>query len=164
MIRHFLFWLSGYLPGRVIDDGDQPYLERYYVATVRGVRIYLHRFVGSDPDRGVHDHPWRWAFSLVLAGWYLEERREGFRSVRWINWLTGDTFHRVILPTDGTREVWTLFIHRAGDVKPWGFLRPMVDYEGIFAFFPFVYPGGRKDPCWWRSAPRGRSLNRRPIA
>ena len=80
-MRMLLMWITSFLPARVISDNGHPYLERYYVCTLLGVRIYLHRFVGSDPDRGVHDHPWAWARSIVLAGWYLEERRTGIRSV-----------------------------------------------------------------------------------
>jgi hypothetical protein len=99
-MHKLLFWLSGHLSCRIISDGEQPYLERYYLLTLFGVRVYLHRFVASDPDRGTHDHPWPWAFSLILAGWYYEETAYGVSIVRWFNALTGSTFHRVILPRD----------------------------------------------------------------
>lgn len=124
-MRALLFWLTGFLPCRLINDGDRPYLERYFVARAFGVTVYLHRFVGDDPDRGLHDHPWSWALSLILAGYYYEERR-GYggvtlRPVRWVNLLAGDSFHRVLLPA-GKREAWTLFVHGAY-AKDWGFLR-----------------------------------------
>ncbi|WP_244260428.1 hypothetical protein [Burkholderia gladioli] len=57
-MRRVLYAISSRLPCRIIADGNKPYLERYYLATVFGVRFYLHRFVASDPDRGLHDHPW----------------------------------------------------------------------------------------------------------
>jgi len=33
--------------------------------------IYLHRFLRSDDDRALHDHPW-WNCSIVLTGEYTE--------------------------------------------------------------------------------------------
>ncbi len=153
MIRNFLYRVSGRLPCRIISDAGRPYLERYYVATVLGVRIYLHRFVASDPDRGLHDHPWAWGASLVLAGWYLEESRSGPRVVKWFNAFGGDFFHRVLIPVGGPSEVWTLFCHRAGDVKPWGFLRT-TDDGSVSSWFRFNYQGGKA--AWWKTAPQGR--------
>ena len=39
-----------------------PVLERYHVFefSPRGPGICFHRFVSSDPDRGLHDHPWNY--------------------------------------------------------------------------------------------------------
>lgn len=170
-MNKFLFWLSSFLPFREISDGDTPYLERYYIATLFGWRFYLHRFVGSDPDRGLHDHPFAKAYSLILSGWYFEETRSGTRKVRWSNSLTGDTFHRVVLPTlvyfpvwpgraeSAPKPCWTLFMHKAGSVKPWGFLRPpltpptypQVDYM-IFEPYQYTREGSQKD--WWLTAKR----------
>lgn len=156
MIRRILSAASSRLPCRIISDGSRPYLERYYLFTIFGVRFYLHRFVRSDPDRGVHDHPWPWAFSLILRGWYYEERRSGICSVRWLNWLTGDTFHRVILPEDrGVHEVWTIFAHRARRTKLWGFLRN----EGFQTIYRVHAPS--TDEAWWKTAPKGRDEPRR---
>lgn len=36
-----------------------------------GVNVYIHRFLRSDDDRALHDHPWPWA-TLLLDGQYLE--------------------------------------------------------------------------------------------
>lgn len=160
MMRTILYWLSGWLPCRMICDGQQPYLERYYLFTVFGVRVYLHRFVASDPDRGFHDHPWPWALSFLLMGWYWNHTRSGVFRVNWFNAIGADTFHRVVLPTDrGVHEVWTLFAHRAQDIKPWGFLRDL----GLLGFIytPCSYPQGVKQSEWWKTAPRGRFETRR---
>lgn len=147
--RAFLMWWSGRLRVRLIqetqpDGTNVPYLERYFVARIFGTRVYLHRFVGSDPHtRGLHDHPWKWAWSFILWGFYYEQRRTGVTRVSWFNRLQGDTFHRVILPRDHvmaaygkevfTRreavrllnkfptECWSLFLHRDAGDKPWGF-------------------------------------------
>ena len=95
--RKALYALAGRLPLRIISEGTRPYLERYYLFSLFGARCYLHRFVGDDPARGLHDHPWPWAYSVILAGEYIEVRRDGARRVRWFNSLRGDSFHRVLL-------------------------------------------------------------------
>ncbi|CAM2143682.1 conserved protein of unknown function [Pararobbsia alpina] len=156
-MKALLFWISGFLRCRIISDGDRPYLERYYLFTAFGTRAYLHRFVGSDPDRGVHDHPWPWALAIILFGWYWEQRRSGTRIVRWLNFLTGDTFHRVLLPKDrGVHEVWTIFIHRNAKVKPWGFLRTNADEVVTYR----VHASAPSD--WVGTALRGRNVGRQP--
>jgi len=145
MMRNWLFKWSGRLRLRVIQDAGVPYLERYYLGTWGGVRCYLHRFVNSDPDRGLHDHPWQWAASLVLTGHYWEEREQGRRTVRRFNWLRGSTFHRVLLPA-GVSEVWTLFVHHAEHSKSWGF-RAAGSSSVRSA-------SGENRRDWWHEAPR----------
>lgn len=172
-MNRILYWITGRLPCRIISDNGQPYLERYYLCTVLGVRFYLHRFVGSDPDRGQHDHPWPWAGSVILKGWYREDTRNGLRNVRWFNWLTGDTFHRVVLPKRMVQVTkngwvameqpcWTLFFHRAAYTKPWGFLRPL-EGEKVMMWWPHNYPkDGTGTPGeWWHQVPQGRFESRR---
>jgi hypothetical protein len=154
-MRRLLLRLSDRLPVREICEEGRPYLERYFLLHLFGIRVYLHRFVGSDPERGLHDHPWRWAFSLVLSGWYIEHRRDGRRIRRIGNLLSGDTFHRVVLP-EGMRECWTLFVHSAPDVKRWGFLSPSENIDAE-VWLPFQYASG-KNSRWEMSAPTGREL------
>lgn len=160
MIRSLLTRLTNRLPVRIISDDGTPYLERYYVGTAFGLRCYLHRFVGSDPDRGLHDHPWRFAFSIVLAGWYIERKRDGDRVRSRFNALTADTFHRVILP-EGATDAWTLFVHTTPGVKDWGFLRySRMQPHDLAVWEKYHYPqtGGVKDPRWWLHAPKGRDI------
>lgn len=171
MMRRLLMWLSDRLPAREIKHQGERYLERYYVATLFGYwRVYLHRFVGSDPD-GLHSHPWRWGLTVILAGWYLEQRRFGHRVVRWFGLVNGDTFHRVIKPEGA--DVWTLFIH-SPRVMNWGFLRrDSLTSFGCAPFYrhvrsefgPYRYEEvGDPEPSahgdWWRKAPKGRDLRR----
>ncbi len=117
--------LAGLLPLRIISDDGRPYLERYYVGTIFGRRLYLHRFVGSDPKRGWHDHPWYPAYSVVLWGEYGEERvtptamdfsnrlaanhtgtptqlEIQASKVRWFNRITQRIAHRVVIGNDWT--------------------------------------------------------------
>jgi hypothetical protein len=155
------------LPCRIIDgEQEEPYLERYYLFGAFGWHAYLHRFVDSDPDRGLHDHPWGRALSLVLTGGYdelryvralaeptadgrIEEPQVRRRRVRpWrFNLLRGTDFHRVVL-REG-RSAWTLFLH-GPRVKGWGFLR-----SGRFR--PMARDAGEfRHRDWWRTAPVGR--------
>ena len=166
-MNRLLYWLSGFLPCRLINDGALPYLERYYVGQAFGRTFYLHRFVASDPARGLHDHPWSRAFSIVLSGSYWEETRTGRRHIKWFNALTGDTFHRVILPDGyGTPgSVWTLFFH-GPYVKKWGFLKP-VDIshaDGVLMFLPYTYTDRASSGInrWWETAPKGKDSGRLP--
>lgn len=109
-------------------DGDA-YLSRYLIASVRGIGVYLHKFHRSDQDRELHNHPWKWAFSIILTGGYREERRigESLGANVWarvfrpgaINVIRGDTFHRVDL-LDEAAGCWTFFV--AGPkTSSWGF-------------------------------------------
>jgi hypothetical protein len=149
--------LSKHLFERVIMDRDglSPYLSRFYffggprdpesafddkgnpVKTVQWrelpFNVYLHKFHRSDADYAIHNHPWKWSFSIVLAGGYREERAwvgpwYGFYpdSVKTrkrvlrpgaVNFISRNDFHRVELIEE---DAWTLFVAgpRTGD---WGF-------------------------------------------
>jgi len=159
LTESLLFRITGRLPCRFIDgEQGEPYLERYYLFGAFGWHAYLHRFVDSDPDRGLHDHPWSRAVSLVLTGGYDElrsahgePRRAEARFVApWrLNFLRGEDFHRVVL-RDG-RPAWTLFIH-GPRVKGWGFiqngeLRTMAKDASEF-----------RHRDWWKRALSGREM------
>ncbi|KZY12277.1 hypothetical protein A3725_22125 [Alcanivorax sp. HI0035] len=106
-----------------------------------------------------------------------EERRSGRRKVRWFNSLTGDTFHRVVLPCplDGRpfqrpmcggpehepQNCWTLFFHRAGSTKEWGFLNLSEDGK-TKVFRPYLYTREGSQKGWWMKAPKGRDIARQP--
>lgn len=166
LIDNLLHRLTDHLPCRMIDgEQGEPYLERYYLASLdrvglKGWHAYLHRFVDSDPDRGLHDHPWGRALSLVLTGGYDEVRfgqgdlKAGqeptlTRRVRpgRINRLRGEDYHRVVL--NGGRPAWTLFMH-GPRVKGWGFLR-----DGEYRAMARSADEFRHRD-WWKQVPRGR--------
>jgi hypothetical protein len=158
MINRLLYWIASCLPCRIISEDDQPYLERYFLCELFGLRFCLHRFVASDPDRGLHDHPHTFAVSLILSGYYYEQRRGGVRQVCWLNVLTADTFHRVILPP--SKSCWTLFVRTKADAKRWGFWHPNGADLGVWR--AYVYEGGATVPGpWWERVPLGRDEPRR---
>ncbi len=129
------------------QDGELPYLSRYYVIGApthpsgepfdafgnpkpdavwaeKSWGLYLHHFHRGDQDLELHNHPWGWSVSLILAGGYVEERRGGLGDVvrcvfepGSLNWIWGNTFHRVELLED---DAWTLFLVGQKS-QSWGF-------------------------------------------
>jgi hypothetical protein len=166
VIEGLLYRISERLPCRFIDgEQGEPYLERYYLFGVFGWHAYLHRFVDSDPDRGLHDHPWKRALSLVLTGGYDEIRPTGSgkgevtsRFVRpfRLNFLCGEDFHRVVLRRGC--PAWTLFMH-GPRIKGWGFVQ-----DGKFrAMARDAAEFRHRD--WWKRALSGREMRaRRQVA
>lgn len=120
MLSSLLYKFQSKLKTRQITHNGQPYLERSYLGTIFGKRIYLHRFVACDED-GLHDHPFLRSWSFLISGWYFEDRWSCRRKVMFFNYIGPDRLHRIVLPQNG-RDVWTLFTHTAR-VKPWGLFR-----------------------------------------
>lgn len=152
LMRRLLSRLVAHLdPPRVIYDraGVSPYLSRYYVFgapkaddgqpvfnefgnprpgitwndRTGPLGVYIHKFHRGDDDDQLHNHPWSWSISLILAGGYREERRMGRfvyeRIVKplHLNFIAGDDYHRVDLLE---KDAWSLFI--AGPrVSSWNF-------------------------------------------
>jgi hypothetical protein len=135
MIARLLELLSRLLPRTTISVGGRPYLTRFYLFGKDRAwgNAFLHRFHSSDQGDELHNHPWKWGASLILAGGYDEEYRvpdlenvpgDEVFDVRRRRVLPGtlhrfgdDHFHRVDL-LEG--EAWTLFF--AGPrTKDWGF-------------------------------------------
>jgi hypothetical protein len=137
-------------------------MERSYVTTLFGLRVYLHRFVACDED-GVHDHPFRYSFSFILAGWYFEDRWSCRRKKRWFNFIGPDCFHRVVLPQHAQHDVWTLFIHTAR-TKQWGALRPVAkgQHGPILRYEPQSEPADPAFSEWHKIAPTGKMLRANP--
>lgn len=112
-------------PDFIIGGVRSPYLLRWYLIPRNPVfNVYLHKFMRSDDDRALHDHPWPNA-SFLLLGSYIEHRilaggvhsRRVLRAGQWrIRWL-GRVAHRIEL-YDG--PCWTLFI-TGPRYRKWGF-------------------------------------------
>lgn len=114
----------------------------------RGFGIYLHKFVGDDWSRDLHDHPKRF-ISIGLKGAYIEETPgpewyEGYdesptrlRTYRapWIRTFPADHIHRLSLLAD-RQPCWTLVIVLR-TVREWGFW-----HQGMFMHWRgYVAPG-----------------------
>ncbi len=157
----------------MIQRENHPYFERYYMGQAFGLTVYLHRFVGVDPDEGCHNHPWN-ALAICLVGGYREARmttlcpivgwQQKYRIIRpgSFNRLRMSDFHQIV---EMKPDTWTLFIHgtkRAG----WGFLRKRhCDYglktHGLRTEFhqPYTLTSMR----WWVRAPLGKDSKREPL-
>jgi hypothetical protein len=183
-MKNWLYRWTGNLPLHIISDNGRPYLERYFLFKRFGVTGYVHRFVASDPDRGLHSHPWPWAVSIKLSGWYFEERPTdhpdripALRIPGRVSVLAGSSFHRVVLPWTTIQphllagrpynaECWTLFIHRSKRSQWWGFLsRQPRDEDGVYTYRPYRYPDGASTHGdWWKSVPKGKdNPDRQPM-
>lgn len=166
-LRKCVEWLVQWLPVKVIrDEQGRPFLERYHLFSLTndGPGVCIHHFVRSDPDRGYHDHPWKHAASIILAGGYEERVVSGAsttpghvpqyitvmrRSGR-CHGLSGENyFHRVLLP-EGS-DCWTLFFFGARR-KTWG----MIDFEGRYHAMSRQIQDA--DGGWWRAAQLGASV------
>lgn len=186
MIARLLYRLTANRPCRLIKQPDgSPYLERYFLFQLFGWTCYLHRFVGSDGDRSLHNHPWRFAFSILFTGWYQEWRgkqtdcwivadldadvvqlnKVKLRKVSRINLITRHTFHQIAVIKPNT---WTLFLHTGWRWR-WGFLSNSIGryLTAGDAYFYRDYPGSfTKDKAWWNepSCPTGNTANREPFS
>lgn len=90
--------------------------------------VYLHRFLRSDWDEALHDHPWNFT-SLILSGGYWEHtpaptpadpmatRRRWYGPGRILK-RPATWRHRIELPPG--RDCWTL-VYRGPKTKSWGF-------------------------------------------
>lgn len=59
-------------PDFIIGGRENPYLLRWYLLPRNPFfNVYLHRFLRSDDDRALHDHPWT-NLSVILEGSYTE--------------------------------------------------------------------------------------------
>lgn len=119
------------------------YLRRWRILSTKWFGIYLHCFHAPDDDRDLHNHPWSWAASLILAGWYIESvgvpgpskvcrltsryyevrstlrRKEKIWYTGSFRFFRGSTYHAVS-DIKAPGKVWTLFIH-GPMVREWGF-------------------------------------------
>lgn len=163
-----LYRFTGNLRCRIINGNHgEPYLERYHLFRLPGGGgVYIHRFIDSDPDRGLHDHPWKGAVSLILSGSYKELRLEKINNISritdrvlnaWrLNLIHGDDFHRIVMHSK--TPVWTLFAHTS-KYKDWGFLS--VSEDGKTDYTPHDKATNETDHrLWWKNAPRGKYVER----
>ena len=175
MISKLLYRLTENRPCKLIELDSGPYLERYYLGQCFGVTFYLHRFVSSDSERNLHNHPWRWGRAIILTGSYFEERAIDLcphagssgcmtqrKRVRWMNVVNANVFHQIY---DAKPNTWTLFFHServminqgmANVLKGWGFLESVESKATMFI------PVNSTNIEWWLKAPKGRDVGRVP--
>lgn len=116
---------------QVIGPDRNPYMVRYILFRWAQLpRVYVHKFLRSDDERALHNHPW-WFLSLVLRGSYLEYNdtppNPKVRKRFSVGYRPLSTRHRVALPNGfnpdgsyGPQPCWTLVV-TGPDVRGWGF-------------------------------------------
>ncbi|MCZ6507741.1 MAG: hypothetical protein O7A04_06815, partial [Acidobacteria bacterium] len=80
-------------PLRFGRPGQDDYLWRLNLIRLAGCSVKLHRFLRSDLDECLHDHPWPFA-SLILRGGYFEVTTIGMRWHPAGSWLLRPAEHR----------------------------------------------------------------------
>lgn len=123
-----------------------PYLSRWYLCRARRLEIYLHQLHRADDDRALHNHPWKWAVVLVLAGGYSEAYRTRQGNVRhrlvrpWRpRLLLARDFHRIDRIASGGTS-WSLFVTGPRHGRGWGFWHPD---SGVYRpASEYLNPGG----------------------
>ena len=161
-VRKIMKLVTSCLPVKIIsDDKGVPFLYRYHILTLYkdGPSLYIHNFVKSDPDRGYHDHPWKYGLSFILCGGYDERIYNKNVASKYIthkrnmwtfNFLNGQRdFHRVMV--DEKKNAWTIFAHTSR-AKPWG----MISLEDKYVAMNSQISD--QDSGWWKTVEYGNSL------
>jgi hypothetical protein len=202
LLEKFLYWLTDRLPCRFIDSNGAPYLDRFYVCTfpwdklasrlplpekvkakIRPWRLFIHHFVDSDPDRGLHSHPWKWALSWILIGGYTELKlltsahkglglTEVERKPGKFNLIKEFEYHRVLVAhkNKGGKGVWTLFLHGPRTDNGWKFLtyRLKLNENASYAELTEVEEiivateeERKRNSNWWERNLKGKSARAR---
>jgi hypothetical protein len=124
-----LRWARARQPDFVIGGPAAPYLRRHWLLPRnRFFNVYVHEFLRSDDDRALHDHPWLFNASWIIAGMYIEHSPRG-SALRWrgdFKFRWGAAPHRVELLDDfigSSVPCWTVFI-TGPVVRTWGFHCP----------------------------------------
>ena len=136
-------------PDRIIN---KDYLSRWHlIPKNRFFNIYLHKFVGSDNDRALHDHPW-WSVSFLLKGELIEVLKETplTKELRFIGKYRpylrpAELAHRMVLIGD---EAWTLFI-TGPKIREWGFWTLNYNYWENLSSNIFYLNSQEEKPYIW---------------
>lgn len=133
-----------------IGDISDPLMWRWQIFRVGTLpRVFVHKFLRSDYDRALHNHPW-WFVSVLIKGEYFEHTETGVihRKAPSIVYRPITHRHRVELVKDRVpfvhdihlyreRPCWTLFI-TGPERQQWGFFCP----EGFIDRDQFHEQGG----------------------
>ena len=148
-ILHHIKRYAASRPSWTFDKKRPEYATRYLVLDIPLFTVYLHNIKTPDTRNQLHDHPWRWCFTLILAGGYTEDRLVNFDPAQpvglnlklkrlrpgHITWLKPTTFHTV---SQVSPDTWTLCVH-GKKCKRWGFLTCGVkEIEGVTPLWYYV--------------------------
>lgn len=113
-------------PDFIIGGREAPYMLRWWLIPRNPVfNVYLHKFLRSDDDRALHDHPWvnmsyllkgEYVEHMILAGGVCSAKRYTAGCVKF---RRARTAHRIEID----QPCWSLFI-TGPVVREWGFHCP----------------------------------------
>jgi hypothetical protein len=96
----------------------EDYLHRWYLIPRNPIfNIYLHRFLSSDDDRALHDHPWV-SLSYCIDGEMIEVSMDELKDINAGQWVFRRSVfaHRIII----RNPCWTIFV-TGPKIRQWGF-------------------------------------------
>lgn len=122
----------------IVNCEHDTYLMRWYVIRTKWFGLFIHKFLRSDEDRALHDHPWNFIVIPIWRG-YIEysERISSFYDLELGHRLTSRTpIKRRVYPIISSRyrnrnfrhrvelinnkPAWSIFIRFEGK-RVWGF-------------------------------------------
>lgn len=76
LFRRVIMCVAATRPCKIVRYNGEDVLRRFHLIELPfdGMTVVLHQFCRSDPDRGLHDHPWAFGASFILSGGYFERR------------------------------------------------------------------------------------------
>lgn len=69
----------------IVNCDRDTYLHRWYVIRKTGFGLFIHKFVRSDEDRALHDHPWPFIVIPIWRG-YIEHSDRQCRHCIGVGW------------------------------------------------------------------------------
>jgi len=111
----------------IVNCDHDLYLIRWFVIRTERFAVFIHKFVRSDEDRALHDHPWDFIVVPVWRGYIEHSELLSYPMHRRVYPVLGSraraaTYrHRVEL-IDG-KPSWSLFF-RFKRIREWGFWLP----------------------------------------
>lgn len=142
----------------IINCDRDIYLHRWFLIRNKWIGVYVHKFVRSDEDRALHDHPWSFLVVPIWRG-YIEHGER-----KWMDGQIGKPVARRVYPIIGTRFRKATYRHRVEllwDEKEW---RPKPSWSLFFRFTKFrewgFWPkeGFVKWNKWWQDKCGGDDL------
>lgn len=104
----------------IVNCARDPYLHRWYLLRSERLGVFIHKFVRSDEDRALHDHPWSFLV-IPLWGGYIEHSDRPLTLDEWWAGLSDwcESPHELDLPAAAQqrriavrRRVWPLISAR----------------------------------------------------
>lgn len=97
----------------IVNCDRDPYLLRWYVIRTAKFAIFIHKFIRSDEDRALHDHPWNFIVIPIWRGYH-----EHYKSPR----PSGEVYEgcRRVLPIIGARFRRATYRHRVELLRAYG--------------------------------------------